>query len=290
MSKKYTVNETLGLAEELGIKSEVIDALKTLLTDDLLDRHESDLTGMTVFETAEAGWKRLKEAYEGKDPDGLIDLGLCLAAACKTRCDYRKNGWSDQIFLDSMGCFPRFIEEDIEQNGKICFTRGFWVWRQTCSRLFRLGTLEFEYRRSSDLGEKMMKYSNGKMILSVHIPSDAVMSDENLKDSYRQALAFFREHDAIICTEGSPVLFFCSTWLLSPELNKLLPEHSRIKRFYSDFEIYDFDQENSGVYNWLFKGQTELEKLPRDTSLQRMVYEHLKNGGKIGAASGIIRF
>lgn len=282
------VDETLALAAELAIMAETQVALQAIVTAELLSEQETTCLELTHYETAEDSWKKLSEQYKETDPDGLIVLGLSLAAAVKTRADYRRFGISDHIFLDTMACFPRFLSEDYTQAKKICFTRGFWVWRQLSCRLFRLGALEFEYRKSSDMGEKLLEYTKGQMILSVHIPSDARMTDEALRDSYDQALGFFREQEQNCCPEGFPVAMFCSTWLLSPTLNEILPEYSRIKRFSSDYTIYDVAPDNDGFYFWLFDGKKEMAELPRGSSLQRKVVEHLEAGGKIGSASGVI--
>ena len=79
--RKPSVNETLALARELGIRTEAMAALKTCLTEELLRAHEADCHGLTQYVQAEDAWKTISEQYKELDPDGLIVLGLCLASA-----------------------------------------------------------------------------------------------------------------------------------------------------------------------------------------------------------------
>ncbi len=75
----------------------------------------------------------------------MAQLAAALAGACRTRRAYRERNIPDEIFLNTMGCFRRFLMETHEMSGRWAFDRGFWTWRQTGCLLFRLGTLEFEY-------------------------------------------------------------------------------------------------------------------------------------------------
>ena len=80
-------------------------------------------------------------------PVGQLAEPEAAAAACRTEERYRREGIQENVFRSTMDCFRRFLEETHARNGQWAFDRGFWTWRQTAGLLFRLGTLEFEYRR-----------------------------------------------------------------------------------------------------------------------------------------------
>ena len=84
---------------------------------------------------------RLK-ALLGEDPAGMKMLTFMLAACGETRKIYESLQISETIFLDTMKCFPRFINEHLESYGTYGFDRDFWTMRQIAARLFRLGSLE----------------------------------------------------------------------------------------------------------------------------------------------------
>ena len=123
-------------------------------------------------------------------------------------------------------------------------------------------------------------------VLSVHIPSDAVLDREELAGSYDMALRFFSQEK--LCPWGRPRAMVCGSWLLAPALDGLLPENSGIRRFAGDYRLYDVDEEDQEFYEWLFGGHKPLEELPEHTSLQRAVKAHLAAGGRLGMARGVL--
>ena len=264
----------LALAEELALPEPVMEPLagaaETL--------PELPLEQLSAPETAEAAWEAVKAAVpHWRQDDGMAHLAAALGGACHTRRLYRENGVAEDVFVATMGCFARFLRETREITGKWAFDRGFWTWRQTAGRLFRLGTLEFEY-----LPEERA--------LSVHIPSDAVLSREELDRSYDWAERFFAGEGRAFCYQGPPTEFRCSSWLLAPALDKLLPEISGIRRFAGDYTRCAVEEDDREFYRWLFKCEPPLpaEDLPEGTSLQRSAKAYLAAGGKIGSARGVL--
>jgi len=208
----------------------------------------------------------------GGDPRGIGILTMHLTAALKSRALYAQKGISDQIFIDTMKCFSRFIGEHRVQFDHYGFNRSFWTWRQPALLIFRLGTLEFE-----------IKVLDSKNVLSVHIPSNAVMTREGLDASYQWAKKFFAEYYHDFDYEH----MYCGTWLLAPMLKELLPEGSKILNFMDDYEIFKTNPDSQGFMRWVYKKTyPDLSSLPEDTSLQRTIKQHLLAGGKIGDASG----
>ena len=193
----------------------------------------------------------------------------------------------DEIFRDTMGCFSRFLREAKARSGRFIFDRAFWAWRHLACRLFRLGTLEFEYRAAGADEPLQSGIGPGTPMLSVHISSDARLSDDALPGSYGQADEFFALHGPALCKSGMPRAVLCGTWLLSPALRALLSPDSGISRFGRDYNIYAAYTDSESFYLWLFGGKKPLALLPRQTSLQRAVAAHLEQGGYIGSGYGI---
>lgn len=93
---------------------------------------------------AEAAMRELQAKCAPLSPNGLLELAVLLSAALEARKHYAARGVPDDVYLATMGCFSRFLNETHRWTGRWQFDRGFWVWRQLCGRLLRLGTLEFE--------------------------------------------------------------------------------------------------------------------------------------------------
>lgn len=211
----------------------------------------------------------------GEDEGGYKILSAMLEAALLSHAEYERRGIPEEVYFATMGCFPRFIREHMESFGVFGFDRWWWTGHQTSLTLFRLGALEYEL---CVVGEKKF--------VSIHIPSDADLSDEAVDASLAQARAFLKNFfpDYI---EGE---FECESWLLSPSLEKLLPADSRINRFRTRFEVLEFNENADDYLVWVFKkGSLSIEELPEHTTLQRNIKAHVKKGGKVGAARGVLR-
>ena len=276
------IHSLLSLAGELRLPPEVLPPLEAAAK--ALPWTELPIPALAAPDTAGGAWAQAADRLPAWEEDGgMAQLAAVLAAACKTRLAYRRAGVSDEIFLATMGCVSRFLEETKRLTGRWAFDRGFWTWRQTGCLLFRLGALEFEYAA----GEGPLP----GQALHVHIPSDAALTRAALDDSYARARAFFAGAGAAFCKSGPPRAVLCGSWLLAPALDGLLPEGSGIRRFAGDYERVRVQEENTEFYRWLFQRLEPVppEDLPEDTSLQRAVKAHLAAGGRIGMAWGVLR-
>ena len=207
---------------------------------------------------------------------GLDELFQQTMAAYEARKKEPWNRISEEIYIETMKCFSRFVREHKVSYGVYGFDRGFWTPHQIEGKLFRIGELEYQI----DDEEK---------VISIHIPSDADLSDDLVDASYAEQKQFFAENFPE--TAGWPGM--CESWLLSPALKELLPSDSRILAFAARFEITQTNPDATDYLEWVYKlasGQqkpAELENLREDTSLQRRMKDFLRAGGKVGIAWGI---
>jgi hypothetical protein len=124
----------------------------------------------------------------------------------------------------------------------------------------------------------------GDKLISVHIPSDAVMIREKLDQSYEMAKSFFNKY----FPDYSDVVMYSRTWLLDPELKTLLPRDSKILSFQSDYKITKIADVDSGVIKWVYKkNYDDYTQLPENTTLQRNLKKYLLSGRKISLVTGI---
>ena len=176
------------------------------------------------------------QAALGADEWGVGMLAALLTCALKTHENYARAGVGDDIFIATMKCFTRFEKEHEVSYGRIGFDRAFWVPRQLCMKLFRLGELEYE------LCEE-------KGRVNLHIPSDARLLPALLHESWEQALAFFAVH----APDYAQPEVHCESWLLYPALESLLPPQSRILQFRQAFELFRVDDDAPDYLEWVFK-------------------------------------
>lgn len=209
------------------------------------------------------------------DPDHLKMLYCQLECARRLYDKYQERHIPDQVFADTMKCYTRFLGECEKKNGRKFFDRGWWTYRQISMNILRIGDLEFQF-----------KEYDGETGIDFHIPSDAVFTREAVDASFDQAKKLLAD----CFPEYKYTRFTCDSWLLSPALGELLPENSKILDFQRRFEILRRGKEEDCI-EWLFQSadDTDYEKLPEQTSLQRKVKKVLLEGGSIGTGFGVLR-
>ncbi|MCM1135222.1 MAG: acyltransferase domain-containing protein [Clostridium sp.] len=225
-------------------------------------------------ETWKQGEAELKELI-GEDKDGFGILACELICALKTFEVYKEHEISEQIYVDTMKCFSRFVGEHMESYGCYGFDREWWTPRQLSGLLYRIGELEYEMTAEED----------GKRVY-LHIPSDARLTREEIEKSLKLAKQFFEEK----FSEYASADILCESWLLSPTLKETLSSGSHILEFQKYFEIKSSETEECEFMTWVFKRpDLPLADLPENTSLQRKLKAYLLAGGKVAAAVGKLR-
>ncbi len=251
----------------------VMDASKYV--DEHIETLRPLMERLMVLDTMESAYDELVKALTD-DPGNFKMFYVQSLCAVKIHEKYEKLGVSDDIFKDTMGCFKRFAGECLVRNGSYYFDRGWWTYRQISMNLMRIGTLEYEFCKF-----------HGEDAISVHIPSDADMTDGSVTASIKKSHEFIKKY----YPENAGRRYMCESWLLSPKLREFLPETSKIRKFQDRFEIKEVLPDNMDCLEWLFKSTDKVpfEKLPEDTSLQRAVKPFIVAGGKLGAAFGILK-
>ncbi len=281
--------DALAMARALALPEPVTTCLGALcpqLSWAQLEPAVAALCSASQAQAAQAALARRLGKAEGDS--GMAQLAVLLAAARRMADVWMRAGVAETLFWDTMGCFGRFLRETHRAMGKWRFDRAFWVWRYTAGHIVRLGALEFEYHRAQ-AGPLPPDVAAGDMILNVHIPSDARLTDEALRHSYDMAQRLFVQGNPLQQDPRGPRAVLCGTWLLAPTLQALLSPGSNIRRFAADYDLFYVDREDTGFYLWLFGGEREARALPEHTALQRAAKQHLQQGGKLGAAMGRLR-
>lgn len=220
------------------------------------------------------GLEQLKEAL-GEDDGGFKCLCCMLRCALRAKEEYDRLGISEEIYVDTMGAFSRFVREHMESYGSYGFDRSFWTTRQVSAKLFRIGQLEYE-----------LTTQEGERVVSLHIPTDVDLRPEVLRPSVKEGLAEF--YRLFPDYEGKKVC--CHSWLLSPLLKDFLPENSNILRFQELFDLEPEGIPGNGVVLWVFKNpRLPREEYPENTSLQRKLKRFFLEDGQFLEGRGLLR-
>lgn len=258
----------LEMPEEVTSMLEAIGAEEPIAVPDALK------AAYLCRETAEKGCEQIR-ALLGDDPNGMKMLYVVLQMAGETWEKYRKKGIPADIFAQTMKLAPRFLRSRHGWSGEWKFVHGWWIWRELAMVEFRVGCLEYE-----------LVEEEGRRFISLHIPSDADMSAESIDASFASFRAFLHTY----YPEWENLPWECDSWMMSPALEQLLPEGSKILAFQRRFQVLEENEDSMGVLEWVFPGYSEVsEHLPENTSLQRKMKKWLLGGKKVGWTRAVLR-
>lgn len=277
------------LCEKIDMPSEALNHVLDILSDFDFTSFYPHIEKLNDITTAKEGYEQICLLLEESPDKGYIQLTIYLMTALKTKEIYSQKSIDEVIFYDTIASLSRCVNEHLVSFGKYGYDRAFWNYRQIAMSIFRIGTLEYEmvtFDGEDALLEGEVIIKKGDNIISIHIPSDAVLTPQNCKSSLKSAKEFFKK----FYPDFSYHVFYCGSWIISPNLKQVLPESSNIIAFLNNFEIYRVNHEGEGYKSWVFKNQDLTPDLfPQNTSLQRNITAHIKQGGKIGEGYGVIR-
>lgn len=259
----------------IGLQSEMIQSLRFAGKEIDFKKTNLYLEQMMDMKTAALAYKDLKALLK-EDKDNIKMLYCQLECARRVYDRYEEKHIAKTIYIDTMKCFTRFIEECKKKNGRMLFDRGWWTYRQVSMNIFRIGQLEYQFNEY-----------NGENTIDIHIPSNADISKEAVDYSLKQAEIFFQTYYGDYKYKN----YTCDSWLMSPKIRQLLSEKSNILSFQNRFDIISENKESKEYIEWLFQVpiNTDYINLPEETDLQRKVKELLLNGGTVGSAYGIMK-
>jgi hypothetical protein len=205
------------------------------------------------------------------------------------RALYREKGISDRIWLDSMCDLKWKLWECKAVKGSWGSFVATWFPGFFNLTRFALGRLQFEIVEFDGEYEKNgKKLKKGDKVINVHIPRTLTPLDkESRDDAYAQAAEFFSD-----MTDGAPIAFVCSSWLLYPEAEKILPAHSNIRGFMADYDIIRSKVDEEGDYHNMWRlfdmdFTGDFKDYPEDSSLRRAYKKFLLDGNRTGSGYGV---
>ena len=197
---------------------------------------------------------------------------------------YKQRGISDEIYYNTMSDLQcKLIECKNVHNVWGTMTLP-WYRRIAKGKLFKLGRLEFEQVvYAKDAVYKNIVRPND-IILNCHIPSCGPLYTEAVMESLKKAYQFYGYQGFM------PVQ--CNSWLLYPKHYDIYPENGNLQKFCDLFDILYASEINPTTCIWRIFGVTteDFTQLPTDTTLRRNFANYLRNGGKMGAAFGMLLF
>lgn len=135
-------------------------------------------------------------------------------------------------------------------------------------------------------------YQPGDPLISVHIPSSGSFDPDTVNRSLRHGKELIQRLYPETPFRG----FCCGSWLLSPDLSKLLKPTANILHFGGLFTRYPIGAKGMDIFRFVFQQETsdlstvDWDALPRETSLARALADYYRSGNRIYETGGLILF
>ncbi|MFE9447622.1 acyltransferase domain-containing protein [Streptomyces sp. NPDC006739] len=215
---------------------------------------------------------------------GHLPVYVFLAALPHTLAHHRGRGIPPEVSRRTLADLGRHIAVHRRRHGRTGLPAPGWLARHFRGELYQLGRLQFErarlgQRTAAAIAAAGWDVVPGTPCLNLHIPDFHGPLTPSACD---RSLALAREFFARHFPEEHPVAALCHSWLLDPQLRRYLPAHSNIVRFQERFSVAREDTEPSDTEPVQFVfGDPDLPvaELPRRTSVERAVGDHLRAGG-----------
>lgn len=200
---------------------------------------------------------------------------------------YRKENIDEELFYGFVGNIKASLG-----GGKTFYgTRiGWWFMDFFKLKLFTVGRLQYRRRRfrcDTICGD--MVFPENSFYLDVHIPGGGSLKPELCQQSYEKAAAFYRQRFG-----DENIVIGCYSWLLSPDLDGLLPETSNILAFAHQYTLVEATPDTKYdhlVYAFgIHEKPEDLAVLPENSSLQRALKAWLQEGNVLRLGKGFFRY
>jgi len=283
------VNARIKMPEEpVGLINRILDRI--LADEDFLARYRQACADFFADANDEAHGRIDSLADEKGVDRNLLALTFCEMFSAKTLEKYRERLLPEDVFYDSCIDLRVWSTYFFQETGKWGLRLPCHAEHQLRLKMFRLGRLQFHligFSEGLEYEHAGVHVRGGDRVINIHIPEDGPLSRAARLDSYMKAYDFF--------TQTGNAVFVCDTWLFYPRHVEFLPPKSNIRDFMSEFTLvahseYDWTRWDNSWRVYGFLPSYDLDKLPRNTGLQRAYADWFAQTGKAGSGQGVMIF
>ncbi|WP_336209195.1 acyltransferase domain-containing protein [Nonomuraea sp. LPB2021202275-12-8] len=210
--------------------------------------------------------------------DPYFYVYVFLAAAPHVRAYHRRLGVADEVSRRTLADLGRNMAVHRRKHGTGGVDAPVWLTLHFRGLNYDLGRLQFQRARIGTRTHEAVTAAGvscepGDPVLSVHIPDFlGPLTPAACDAAFARAREFFPRH----FPREDPRVAVCHSWLLDDQLAEYLPEDSNIIRFQRRFRQIYKAEGDGGVISFVFGA--ERAELPRGTTLERAIGDHLRAG------------
>lgn len=214
--------------------------------------------------------------------DGILPLLALLATVDEVRTFHTSRGIPDDVSWRSLSDLGQQVFVHRLTYDRFGLHTFGWLRVAWSGALYWLGRLQFNLQR--DIFDDGVDKG---WVISTHIPRTGPLTPDSVQASFAAAVAFFDRHFPEIPT----ATVFCHSWLLDPELTAGLAADSNMARFQRLWRLREDGRPADGdalFFTFNRRGDVDLDTLPQDTTLQRLIVKRLRAGEHWRIYSGTV--
>lgn len=213
---------------------------------------------------------------------GLSFVRALLAASERCAADLGRRGVPEVVIRHTWSDLGLWMVKTRETTGRWGLKNPSWLARHWAGKLLRLGRLQFEFTLW-DGPQVAGGPAPREPVLSVHVPEGSPLDQEEVLASFARGARDL----PVWYPEVGPRFFTCRSWLLDPELGRILPPDSRIVQFQRTFRLLEVEGDDRQLRERVFgAADVDLNQFVPVTSLQKTVQSRWKNGGVFRGGAG----
>lgn len=171
----------------------------------------------------------------------------------------------------------------------IRFSQMIWGSFFMKGNIIQIGRLQYEIGVKNF--SKLDKYfGDKKEYVYIHIPRDKNLYENEVKLSIQESEKYIKKYYPNLNIRE--IVYYTQSWLLSPEVRKILPDSSNIAKFQNMFNIIEYEECINDFLNFVFGeviNDTRYENLVENTFLQKKLKQYLLEGKKLHLGLGILK-
>ena len=178
----------------------------------------------------------------------------------------RLQGIPDEVVTATLSDVGRQLRLHHRHTGRTGLDAPSWPSAVLAGTFYQLGRLQFD-----------LAFQQHEWVLDVHIPESGPLTPAAVSASFDHAVMFFGEY----FPDRPVTAAVCGSWLLDPYLAEHLPPTSNIVAFGQLFTPVGeprYDELDALYFTFGQRSLDNLDRLPRESSLQRLVLDRLAAG------------
>ena len=149
-------------------------------------------------------------------------------------------------------------------------------------KIIEVGILQYELCYHNPINTNLKE-----VCIKIHIPEDNRLFINDVKKSINDSRSYIKQYFKL-----EQVNYYCISWLLSPEIHKVIDDNSNIYNFYALFNVTPLDSTaTEDILEFVFKLQNcnNYNALPENTSLQKILKEMLLKDNPLHLGIGLLK-